>query len=224
MTNIFKTQEKRDRKKRLFQIGIETLQEQGWTVTREPGLGKASVRRITKGDDSKLVSIRTSQDTWIAFPPKPKRKGWITLDDVDVVLAVSVDGNVPPKDALVHWLPADEMRERFDRALQARMEADRVQPDRRGIWIPLYQRDDATDNVSYVGGGAGLDYPPIARVPLKNGHNGNGSAPSPRPRLPIPLDDSHVNAGRPFTIAEAKRLLALSLGVPEASIKISIEA
>src|SRR3989442_14378184 len=86
MTNVFKTPEKHERKKRLFQIGVQTLQKEGWTVTREK-LGKSSVRRISKNGDSKLVSIRTTQDTWLAFPPEPNGKGWVTLDDVEVVVA-----------------------------------------------------------------------------------------------------------------------------------------
>lgn len=218
MTNIFKTPEKRNRKKQLFQIGIDTLQKEGWTVTKEK-LGKSSVRRITKSGESKLVSIRTTQDQWIAFPPKTKGKGWITLDDVDVVLAVSVDANVPPREALVHWLPGHEMRERFDLALKARREADRVQPDRRGVWIPLYEREDASENVSYVGGGAGLDHPPIARVPM----NGGGSTP-PLTRPDDASNDEERDDEGVLTIGQAKRRLSLSLGVPESSIRITVEA
>jgi hypothetical protein len=218
MTNIFKDPEKHKRKKRLFQIGLETLARSGWDITKEK-LGKSSVRRITRSGESKLVSIRTTQDQWIAFPPKPEGKGWVTLDEVDVVLAVSVDANVPPKDALVHWLPGDEMRKRFDLALKARKAADRVQPARRGIWIPLYEREDASENVSYVGGGAGLDHPPIARVPM----NGGGLTPPPIVEdhsAPRNRDDKETV----LTIAEAKRRLALTLGVPESSIKIMVEA
>lgn len=220
MTNIFKTPEKLDRKKRLFQIGLETLRKQGWTVEKERGMGKSSVRRIIKNGESKLVSIRTTQDQWIAFPPKPSDQGWITLDDVDVVVAVSVDANDPPKEALVHWLPADEMRERFDLALKARREANRVQPQRRGVWIPLYEREDASENVSYVGGGAGLDHPPIARVPM----NGGGNEPPPLVDE-VSDDDQDDDDGRDvLTIAEAKRRLALTLGVPVSSIRITVEA
>jgi hypothetical protein len=220
MTNIFKTPEKVERKERLFQIGIETLQQQGWTVTKEKGLGKSSVRRIVKNGESKRVSIRTTQDQWIAFPPRPKGKGWITLDDVDVVLAVSVDGNEPPREALVHWFDAQEMRERFDRALAARRKEGRVQPERRGVWIPLYMREDESENVSYVGGGAGLDYPAIAHVPML------GGASTPPPAGPRRLaayaadDDDHEG----LTIAAAKRGLSLYFGVPESAIKITIEA
>lgn len=218
MTNIFKTPEKRARKNELFQIGIETLQKEGWIVTKAK-LGKSSVRRIAKGGESKLVSIRTTQDQWIAFPPKTKGKGWITLDDVDVVLAVSVDANEPPREALVHWLPGDEMRQRFDLALKARKEADRVQPDRRGVWIPLYEREDASENVSYVGGGAGLDHPPIARVPM----NGEGSTPPSIGSDGLADDDGREDEIG-LTIGQAKRRLSLSLGVPESSIKITVEA
>ena len=152
MTNIFKTPEKVERKERLFEIGVQTLQGNGWTVTRESGLHKASVRRITKNGKSLLVSIRTTQDQWIAFPARANGKGWNTLDDVDVVLAVSVDSKETPREALVHWLDASEMRKRFDSAAKARSAAGRVTPHRRGVWIPLYMREDESENVSYVGG------------------------------------------------------------------------
>jgi hypothetical protein len=212
MTNIFKSPEKHDRKRRLFQIGVQALQKEGWTVTREK-LRKSSVRRITKNGERKLVAIRTTQDRWLAFPSKPNGTGWITLDDVDVVLAVSVDGNVPPREALVHWLPAAEMRERFDLASKARKKAGRASSKRRGVWIPLYHRADESENVGYVGGGAGLDHPPIARVPM----NGGAAEPS--------LSGAgHVESEDRLTIAAAKRRLSFSLGVPESSIKITVEA
>lgn len=137
---------------------------------------------------------------------------------MDVVLAVSVDANVPPKEALVHWLPADEMRERFDLALKARRAAKRVRPQRRGVWIPLYEREDASENVSYVGGGAGLDHPPIARVPM------NGAGDAPPPSADDFVDDGEDEERDVLTIAEAKRRLALTLGVPVSSIKITVEA
>lgn len=217
MTNIYKKPEKKERKQRLFQIGIETLQKEGWAVQKVNGLGKSSVRQITKNGESKRVSIRTSQDQWVAFPMDPKGKGWVTLDDVDVVLAVSVDDPESPGNALVHWLPADEMRKRFNQALEARKGAKRNMRQRGGIWIPLYEREDASANVSYVGGGAGLDHPAIATVPLSVGR-------TPPPSPPPHFASGNGADGNGLTIAQAKRGLSAHFGVPESGITITIEA
>lgn len=214
MTNIFVSPEKAPRKDRLFQIGVEALVKDGWKVERIPRFGKSSVRQITKGRQSRRVSIRTSQDTWIAFPRNAGDNGWSTLSDVDVVLAVSVDSADDPKFAQVHMIEADEMRQRFDRAYAARKAADYEIQLGRGVWLPLYHAD-ATDPVTHVGGGAGLEHPAIARVPLE----------------PDELDHDTTadrqggdNNEQRLTIAEAKRRLAVSLGVDPSSIKITVEA
>jgi hypothetical protein len=214
MTNIFVTPEKEPRRNRLFQIGVETLQEHGWKVERIAGIGKSSVRRITKGAKTRKVSIRTSQDTWIAFPRNKADNGWVTLSDVDVVLAVSVDNTDDPKFAQVHMIEGNEMRERFDRAYGARMAAGYNIPLGRGVWVPLYH-PDAPDPVTHIGGGAGLDHPAIAHIPLD-------------PQGSDSDDDSDAknadHKDRPLTIAEAKRRLAMTLGVDPSSIKITVEA
>src|SRR5260370_7312413 len=118
MTNVFAAPEKASRRDRLFQIGVETLHQNGWKVERIPGFGKSSVRKITKGGKSRKVSIRTSQDTWIAFPRNGTDNGWVTLSDMDVVLPVSVDDRHYPKFAHVHMIEADEMRHPLDPAYQ----------------------------------------------------------------------------------------------------------
>ena len=96
-------------KNHLFNIAVDALRKAGWKVS-STGNGKSSVRRIVKGGVTKLVSIRTTQDTWIAFPRREEDKGWRTLDDVDQVVAVSVDDRHNPKFAKVHILDGDEMR------------------------------------------------------------------------------------------------------------------
>lgn len=214
MTDIFATPEKAPRRDRLFQIGLETLQQNGWKVERIPRMGKSSVRRITKGGKTRKVSIRTTQDRWIAFPRNHADNGWVTLSDVDAVVAVSVDDRGDPKFALVHMIEADEMRKRFDRAYKARIAAGYKIPLGRGVWVSLYD-PDATDPVTHVGGGAGLENPPIASVPLE----------------PEELDSDVIietknldDKDRPLTIAEAKRRLAMTLGVEPSSIKITVEA
>ena len=213
MTNIFQTPEKGPMRDRLFEIGLETLRQQGWKVERIPSIGKSSVRRITKGGTSRKVSIRTSQDTWIAFPRNEANKGWATLSEVDVVLAVSVDDRESPRFAQVHMIEAEEMRKRFDRAFAARKAKGYKLPLARGIWVPLYH-PDSTNPVTHVGGGAGLDFPPIARVPLEPKDSNSHAS----------VEAEHLaNNNGLLTIPEAKRRLAATLGVDPSSIKITVE-
>lgn len=221
MTNIFKHSEKVSMKSQLFHIAVEALQKAGWKVERVQGSGKSSVRRITKGAESKIVSIRTTQDTWIAFPRVENDKGWRTLDEVDAVVPVSVDDRHNPKFAKVHIVDGDKMRDRFNRAYAARIKAGHTIPIGRGVWVSLYL-PEAKDPVSHVGAGAGLKFPPIATVPLT-------------PELIAALEEtsavdeaetSAVEEGEelPLSIAEAKRRLAKTLGVDPANIKITVEA
>ncbi len=228
MTNIFKGPKKVELKYRLFEIGVVALQNAGWTVTKEKGLGKSSVRRITKGKESLLASIRTTQDQWIAFPPKPEG-GWVTLDEVDVVVAVSVDANIPPQEALVHWLPGEEMRKRFNEAFAARKKAGHEYPKpnmRRGLWVPLYIRDDGA-TARFAGGGAGLDHPEIARVRLDGEpprHPSSLGVNAPPPMSGGPGLVGGADGDPRSAIADAKRRLSAALGVSEDSIRIIIEA
>jgi hypothetical protein len=219
MTNVLATPEKRATRSELFEFAVETLQREGWTVSRIPNGGKASLRLIAKGAKRHKVSIRTSQDTWIAFPRKTGREGWVTLDDVDFVVAVSVNDRHNPTVACVHMIPGENARARFNRAYTARKAAGHALPDGRGIWLALYE-PDGNEPISRVGGGMGLDFPPIAtldltrsNLPTVTGESGGG-------------DDSTEEEVRPrimpLTIPEAKRLLAASLGVPESAITISV--
>lgn len=213
MTNVYGRPEKVELRRKLREIGIKTLERDGWKVERVQGARKSSVRRITKGGESKLAAIRTTQDTWIAFPRDKKDQKWRTLSEVDAVVAVSVDDRDEPRFALVHMIDADEMRDRFDRAYRARVEAGHSIPIGRGVWVSLYQRE-AREPTNRVGAGAGLDHPPIARVPLSEGDKHGG-----------PSDVRYAqDADQPLTIEQAKRRLARTLGVDTTNVKITIEA
>lgn len=111
-------------------------------------------------------------------------------------------------------IEADEMRQRFDRAYAARIAADYSIPLGRGVWVSLYHTE-ANDPVTHVGAGAGLDHPPIARVPLEPDESAS--------EVTITTKDGD-NHDMPLTIAEAKRRLAVTLGVDPSSIKITVEA
>jgi hypothetical protein len=217
MTNVYAQPEKAETKNRLFKIGVETLEHHGWNVERVPGSGKSSVRRITKGGTSKIVSIRTTQDTTIAFPRDKKDKSWVTLGGVDAVVAVSVDSQENPKFAQVHMIDGAEMRDRFDRAYKARLAAGHTIPRGRGVWVPLYIAD-STDQPSHVGAGAGLKNPPISRVPL------NSVDLTPHIKPPEFPEVGHEDNEPLLTIPEAKRRLAITLGVDPSNIKILVDA
>jgi len=224
MTDVSNSPRKVWLRRRLVQIGVATLEEHGWRVEKIQRAGKSSVRRITKGSLSRVVSIRTTQDTWIAFPRTNDDRGWVTLSEVDAVVAVSVDDRYNPKYGQVHLIEGDEMRERFDRAYKARKAAGHSIPRGRGVWVSLYD-PDAKEPVSQVGGGAGLDHPPIGRVLLEPF---TGSV-EPEGVERADTDDEPFQAradseDRSLTISEAKRLLALSLGVDPSNIKITVEA
>jgi len=216
MTNIFGSPKKINLKTHLFQIGVKALEKAGWKVERIQGNGKSSIRRISKGGVSKIISIRTSQDTWIAFPRTENDKGWRTLDEVDAVVPVSVDDRHDPKAANVHMIDGDEMRDRFNRAYAVRKKAGHSIPIGRGVWVSLYF-EEKSEPASYAGAGAGLKHPPFAIVPLTPDTiasviDGSESADKPSSSEEAPL-----------TILEAKRRLALAFGIDPSAIKITVE-
>jgi hypothetical protein len=217
MTNVYASPTKLSMRNFLFKVAEEALERAGWTVERIPRSGKASLRRITKGKLSKTVSIRTSQDTWIAFPRTPDGKAWATLGEVDYVVAASVDSYSNPQYAQVHMVGGDEIRSRFDRAYEARKSAGHRLPAGRGVWVSMYD-PELPDVVASVGGGIGLAHPPIARVSLA-GQDIDLTPSDPERQVTKPtLDEA------PLTIAEAKRRLAKSFGVAEADITITISS
>lgn len=217
MTNIFQRPEKVERRDRLWEIGIATLEKEGWQVERIAGAGKSSMRRLRKGGATKVATIRTTQDCWFAFPRTKGDKGWLTLDDTDTVVVVSVDSREAPKFALVHMFDQTEVRARFDRAYAQRLNAGRSITIGRGVWISLYEKDDGSPTLA--GAGLGKDFPPIAKVPLENREL---SASQPvGPGAQTPQGDGEV---QPLTISQAKRGLALTFGVDPSRIKITVEA
>lgn len=215
MTNVNGTPEKVELRERLWEIGVETLRAQGWEVERVAGSGKSSMRRITKGRLSKIATIRTTQDRWFAFPRTKDDKGWLTLDDSDCVVVVSVNEKEDPKFAWVHMFDQADIKKRLDRAYKVRQSANRQIPIGRGVWISLYRKDDGSPQLA--GAGAGNDFPRIAEVPLQRGESQAVAVSAEPPR------DSGGSV-RPLSINEAKQGLALTFGVDASRIKITVEA
>lgn len=213
----------------LKRTALKELERQGYKVERIPRAGKGSLRRITKDGVSKTVTIRTSQDTWYAFPRNDTNSGWSTLEDAEVVVVASLTEKESMR-ANFHIMPADDIRARFDRAYTARVKAGHVIPEKRGIWLSLYE-PEGDSPVSHVGAGAGLAFKPFASevpVVIDAGDQGGDddedtvedTPASPRPTASAPTASSDDG---PLTIAEAKRRLALTFGVDPSAIKIIVE-
>ena len=214
MTNVSATPKKTSYRRQLFALGEQALEQAGWHVERIPGGGKASLRRIVKGQEQYRVSIRTTQDTAIAFPRTADDNGWVTLDDVDFVVAVTVDDKENPKQGLAYMVGGDEMRQRFNRAYQARLDAGHTIPVGRGVWISMFIAEDATVPAT-IGGGIALGREPLLKKSLDTSTTAATAERSEPVRTHVPE--------APLTIAEAKRRLAQSLGVAEENIRIVVE-
>jgi hypothetical protein len=213
MPDVCRTTGKVTMKAALFNAAIAALEQHGWKVERVSGSGKSSVRRIKKAAESKVVSIRTTQDRSIAFPRMEDDKSWRTLDEVDAVIAASVDDKENPHFANIHMLPGDEMRDRFNRTYTARLNAGHTIPLGRGVWLSLYA-DESANPVHHVGAGAGNKYPPFAKIPLD---------PAALISAENEADEGEPKAEEGLSIGEAKRRLAMTFGVDPSSIKIIVE-
>ncbi|RWK48104.1 hypothetical protein [Mesorhizobium sp.] len=228
MTNIYATPEKIQYAKRLFEIGIEYLEGQGYEVSRVPRAGKKSLRRVKKGKEEFNVAIRTSQDQWFAFPREDATGNWLGMDDVEVqrviVVALNTREEGKEKIGLVHDFSASEVRDRLNKNFEARYAANPNVDTSHGNWISLYHQE-ANEPVSFVGAGIGLKFPPKARIPLF----GATSNEVEEEDLAEADGSSEVAPAvaeivvEPLTIPEAKRRLALTFGVDPSAIKITVE-
>lgn len=228
MTNIYTTPEKVQYAKRLFEIGSEYLERQGYEVSRVPRAGKKSLRRIKKGKEETNVAIRTSQDQWFAFP-RAEDGSWLGMDDVDVerviVVALNTREEGKEKIALVHDFPASEVRERLNKNYKARFKANPDVDISHGNWISLYH-EEANEPLSLVAAGIGLKHPPKERVPLLSLSSSEVEEEDLAEAEDTPqaaIATSSVAADESLTIPEAKRRLALTFGVDPSAIKITVE-
>lgn len=204
----------------LRQKAVEALRGDGWRVVKKRADGKSSLWTITKGGESATATIRTSQDAWFAFPRNDADDGWSTLELADYVVVASLTEKEGAM-ANIHLMPADDVRARFDRAYEARKAAGYNIPRERGIWISLYDEEQA-DPVRLVGAGAGLAHKAIAKniTVLSEPDADDVDEEAPVEQVSVPSrsgDDSSL------TIPEAKRRLALTFGVSPDQIKITVE-
>lgn len=171
--------------RQLIDAAVQALESKGWRVGPRPaGSRNTSARRITKGGQSQLVAIRTTRDTYIGFGPSGVHPA-----NYDFIVAASVDHPVIPTEIRVHMMPGKEVAQALERHIDARQ-----QKGDRGLemnWIPLYDRSDA-------GGGLGLDFLPIARVPSQP-----AAATDDFPKKPIIISPTNQYRQKHFDQLEA---------------------
>lgn len=199
----------------------------GYTLDRVPGRGLSNVWVITKNGKSQKASIRTTRDRWFAFPPLENGKKWKTLDEVDVVVVATVDDRHDPKNVEVYIFPAAEVRKRFDASYAARVAAGQTMRNNFGMWVALDQKK--RNSPADVGSGIVDLYKPVTIIPVADlladvqasaasGEEAS-EAGSSEEASPEEIDNDP-----PLTIQEAKRRLALTLGLKPENIKITVEA
>lgn len=145
----------------LVSAAKQAAKEHGLLLSRRPGRGLANVWESTIGGETVLISIRTTRDRYIAFPPLQNGRRWKTLDEVQKVLVATVDDPAKPVAVEVYLFEAADVRARFDAAYSARVAAGQVVTDNFGMWLGLDR--DMRDSPAAVGTGIVEAYKQLAR-------------------------------------------------------------
>lgn len=203
-------------------VGAATraLEGAGLAPKRVPGRGRANIWEIGEDGRHKRVSIRTTRDRWIAFPPLEKGTKWKTLDDVDVVVVAAVDDRDDPRNVEVYRFDAAEVRRRFDASYAARIDAGQTVRDDFGMWLNLDEDDRGL--AASVGAGLATVHPPITTFPLEGL---TAEIPAEPAAVPEDRDTAGTPATRePQTIADvmdwARKRIATLSGVCVDAVKL----
>jgi hypothetical protein len=194
--------------------------EKGLELKREPGRGRSNVWKMEQNGKTKRVSIRTTRDRWIAFPPLQGGKKWKTLDNVDTVIVAAVDDPAHAKRVEVYLFEASEVRKRFDQAYAARAKAGQTLKDNYGMWVGLDK--DQRGLPASVGSGLAEEHKPIAVYSVDELAAESGAADTA---------DSDFTDGeggsQPGTIAEvmnwARERIATLSGVRTEAVKLDLK-
>lgn len=164
MTNLLSELSESVRWRLMVDAAKKGMAGQGYSLARVPGRGLSNIWTVSKDGKSKLASIRTTRDRYIAFPPLEGGAKWKTLDDVELVVVATVDSKDDPENVEVYLFPADDVRKRFNAHYVARSKDGQTIKDNFGMWVAL-EHDDRGIAAS-VGTGIIDHYKPIAVYPI----------------------------------------------------------
>jgi hypothetical protein len=210
----------------LGRAAIEGAKKKGYVAKRLPGRGLSNLWQLSKNGTTKIASVRTTRDRWVAFPALAGGTRWKTLDDVELVLVSAVDDPDDPQYVDVYLFPAGVVRERFDASYKARIDAGHNVPDDYGMWVKLDAGDPNV--VTQVGAGLGEEYPAIARFSIDEL---KGAVPSAQQNTPQAASAGTGQAivGSPAagTVAEvltwARSEIARLSGISSDAIKLDLK-
>lgn len=148
----------------MVSAAVEGAKKNGYAMKRQPGRGLSNIWEATKDGETKVTSIRTTRDRWIAFPPLDNGTRWKTLDDAELVIVSAVDDPENPQNVDVYLFPADVVRQRFDESYATRIENGHTVRDNFGMWVKLDAAD--ADLPTQAGAGLAVEYPAIARFSI----------------------------------------------------------
>lgn len=206
---------------------LKGAEQAGYTLKRQPGRGLSNTYEMTKGGKTKVASVRTTQDRWIAFPPLDQGKRWKTLDHVELVLVSAVDNRENPQSVDVYLFPADEVRTRFDASYAARIAEGHTVRDDYGMWVLLDKGDDQV--ISQVGHSLAVDYPAIAHFTIDEleGEVLDRSSGQVEEAPVHPADKERLVVDQLNTIADvlafAREKIAVLSGLPASSITLELK-
>ena len=201
----------------LVRAATRALKAEGFAPERMPGRGRANIWRIKEGKGCKRVSIRTTRNRSIAYPPLEGGKRWKTLDDVDIVVVAAVDDYGNPNSVQVYRFDAGEVRKRFDKSYAARIQAGHRLQDGFGMWVNL-------DRSTSVGSGLAAKHDPIATYPLKELIVENGAETTEAEEDDGTATDTGASGREPHSIDEvmhqARKHIAKLSGVRMEAVKL----
>lgn len=199
---------------------LRALRDQGWDVAKAPGHGRSNVWRIQRGNESGLVSIRTTKDRWIAYQPQEGGEKWKTLNVADYVCisALAYDaGRQDPIGIDVYLVDAGDVRKSFASAYEARTGSGHTVTDNFGMWVAIDPFQG--DNPAYqAGSGLISEANQIGRY-RQFVRDAESSADVMTPPPPPGFGDRKTVA----TILQAARAeIALVTGVPYEAISLDL--
>ncbi len=209
----------------MIRAALKGAEKYGYAMKRQPGRGLSNTWEASKDGETKIASIRTTRDRWIAFPPLDNGTRWKTLDDVELVIVSAVDDPENPQSVDVYLFPAKVVRQRFDKSYAARIENGHIVRDNFGMWVKLDAAD--TDLPTRAGAGLAVEYPAIAHYSIDELEAGMPDAAEPvaveAPHEHHEVDEAPTFATVGDVLTWARSEIARLSGMSSDAIKLDLK-